>query len=58
MSREIIFRVWDSKKFIYTLLPTRIMYDSGGHPYIPFYLTDYPEIDFNFKIQQYTRLKD
>ena len=57
-NRIIKFRVWDTKKLIYTDEPHRIMNDRGGHPYLPFYLHQFVFDNRNVVIQQFTGLKD
>lgn len=57
-NREIKFRVWDGKKIIYTDAPRRVMNDSGGHPYLPFYLHQHTFDNKNIVIEQFTGLKD
>ena len=58
MNREIKFRVWDGKKIIYTDTASRVMNDSGGHPYLPFYLHQHTFDNKNIIIEQFTGLKD
>jgi uncharacterized phage protein (TIGR01671 family) len=57
--REIKFRVWDGKKFLYTEIATRLMNDQGGWPFLRFNLSDYfVQPGHEFQIQQFTGLRD
>jgi hypothetical protein len=58
MNRPIKFRVWDGRQMSYaTRLTNRVSFDSGGHPYLSWYLDRYGVVVHgDIEVSQFTGL--